>query len=252
MRKTAEKVIFSTIYTVLIALVVTYICHRELEPTPSVNYEKSQDAIAYLSDIQNHTHNHLCNDSNPEYKSSLWIDKDGMVTIHNYTYPPEHPSEMLCYSKYSMEARIIGESWTVFMQRSTKPSSLQVCLYSTPTGGSTNICGVATHPITRGTCTVYNVEFEDGTGGDLRIDNLGVFITRSVDDGMTFDTYEFCIKYGDVKDMSNIVRVATEQDLRNSRRGFELIGEYLKELEEQGNPITLEQVIDILKDCSSK
>lgn len=33
MKKTAEKVIFSTIYTILIALVVTYICHRELEPT---------------------------------------------------------------------------------------------------------------------------------------------------------------------------------------------------------------------------
>lgn len=32
MKKTAEKVIFSTIYTILIALVVTYICHRELEP----------------------------------------------------------------------------------------------------------------------------------------------------------------------------------------------------------------------------
>lgn len=37
MRKTAEKVIFSTIYTVLIALVVTYICHKELEPVDTVN-----------------------------------------------------------------------------------------------------------------------------------------------------------------------------------------------------------------------
>ena len=37
MRKTAEKVIFSTIYTVLIALVVTYICHRELEPVDIVD-----------------------------------------------------------------------------------------------------------------------------------------------------------------------------------------------------------------------
>ena len=37
MKKTAEKVIFSTIYTVLIALVVTYICHRELEPADIVD-----------------------------------------------------------------------------------------------------------------------------------------------------------------------------------------------------------------------
>lgn len=31
------KIIFSSIYTILIALVVTYICHRELEPVDSVD-----------------------------------------------------------------------------------------------------------------------------------------------------------------------------------------------------------------------
>ena len=31
------KIIFSSIYTILIALVVTYICHRELEPVDTVD-----------------------------------------------------------------------------------------------------------------------------------------------------------------------------------------------------------------------
>lgn len=257
MKKTAEKVIFSTIYTVLIALVVTYICHRELEPTPSVNYERSQDAVAYMSDIQNHTHWKICRPdgyNGSGYGVMLEVDRDGIALLVN-SPQLEHPNEMLCYAGYNLEARIVGMGWNEFLSTQRKPQTMPVTLYYVPSVGSTEVTGNATHPITRGKCTLYDLWFDDGTAGELRIDEQGVFIRRFTNiETLECDEYTYESKYGDVKNSVDIQRIVTERDLRNSRAAFEEIAVRLQALDIQSGDTRdiLTNLITILKDCSSK
>ena len=254
MKTTVGKVIFSSIYTILIALVVTYICHRELEPTPSVNYEKSQDAIAYLSDIQNHTHSALCteNYSFDNGGTRLMVWREGAVVLDNHQGDGK-PREMHCYDRFGMmTARIVGESWGVFCQCFDVGSGFNETfdLYLNAFGLPH---GVASNP--RATFGVnprvdYQVVLDNGYTGCLTITQRDITIE--------FDEANVVIhakaKYGQIRDFPDSLMLATTRDLMDSRAAFEEIAVRLQALDIQSGDTRdiLTNLITILKDCSSK